>query len=514
VAARRIVHTLLVCGLGCCALSAAAAAVSAASAPLVTPLEAAAHGRISSSAEISAFLAALAARYPARAAVDVVGKSVQGRPLEVLRLASDKAAATPRLKVMIIGTQHGAAEPAGGEALLVLAREILAGARAPLLEDLDILLVPNANPDGRDLGRRANANGININTDFVLVSQPETRLLKGLVVRYTPDALLDSHESAVLKRKTLAREGYLTDFNAQFEYSNNPAVPTALRAFALQEFLPALTAEVTAGGLPAHRYIGEITSIRQPITHGGLTLRNFRNTAGMSGALSLLIETKLDSREDEWPTWRNIAARVERQLLCLNSFLELVHTRRAEIRAQTAAARQALDKAPLTLFAGYEIDPAHPRVGIPVRRLDNRELETLEFPDHRRQVDAVEIAFPPMLVVTRYVDRLRPLLDRHGIRYWRVEQPTSIEVAAMRVAAVPNILDRVEASAESLHSIVAEAGSLFIDLAQPQGRIAALLLDPRATSSVFRYPEYAALVTPEEEFFVYRTFKGAVRAPP
>lgn len=492
----------------------AAAADHDAPAPLPTPLEAAAHARISSSAEISAFLAALAARHPGRATVDVAGHSAQGRPLEVLRLTHDKPGPSPRLKVMIIGTQHGAAEPAGGEALLVLAREILEGERAALLADLEILLVPNANPDGRDLGRRANANGVNINTDFVLVSQPETRLLKELVVRYAPDALLDSHESAVLKRKTLARDGYLTDFNAQFEYSNNPAVPRALRAFALQEILPAVIDRVTAGGLPAHRYIGEITSIRQPITHGGLTLRNFRNTAGMSGALSLLVETKLDSREDQWPTWRNIAVRVERQLLCLRSFLDIVHARRAGIAAHTEAARASLGKEPLTLFAGYEVDPAHPRIGIPMRRLDTRALETITFRDHRRQVDAVEVSYPAMLVVTRHVERLRALLDRHDVRYWSVDQPTSVEVEAMHVAAVPNIVDRVEARAISRQTIVAEAGSLFIDLAQPQGRIAALLLDPRATSSVFRYPDFASLVSPDAEFFVYRTFKGAVRAAP
>lgn len=509
-----VIRILFAGVLGCCALAAGAAPHAPLATPLATPLERAAHTRISSSAEISAYLAALVARHPDRAALDVAGRSVQGRPLEVLRLARDEPTDVPRLKVMIIGTQHGAAEPAGGEALLVLAREILEGERSPLLADLEILLVPNANPDGRDLGRRANANGVNINTDFVLVSQPETRLLKEIVVRYAPDALLDSHESAVLKRKTLAREGYLTDFNAQFEYSNNPAVPRALRTFALQEILPALTASVTAGGLPAHRYIGEITSLRQPITHGGLTLRNFRNTAGLSGALSLLVETKLDSREDEWPTWRNIAVRVERQLLCLRSFLDLVHARRAEIAMHTQAARQSLAKEPLTLFAGYEVDPVHPRVGIPMRRLDTRELETIEFRDHRRQVDSVEVAYPPMLVVTRHVDRLRPLLDRHDVRYWSVEQSTAMEVEAMRVAAVPNIVDRVEARERARRSIVAADGSLFIDLAQPQGRIAALLLDPRATSSVFRYPEYAALVSPDEEFFVYRTFKGAVRAAP
>ena len=483
--------------------------------PLQTPLEAAAHARISQSAEMSAFLAALAARAPELVKVESIGKSVQGRALEVVRFSlPHKVKTAPRLKVMVIGTQHGAAEPAGGEALLVIARDLALGDLRPLLEDLDILLLPNANPDGRDLRRRSNANQININTDFVLVTQPETRLLKEAIARYRPDTLLDSHESAVLKRKTLATEGYLTDFDAQFEISNNPAVPVGLRDYALQTFLPAVTARVSAGGLPAYRSIGEITTTRQPITNGGLTLRNFRNTAGMTGALSLLVETKLDSREEKYPTYRNIAVRVERQLLCIRSYLALAHERREEIRQITSRARAVLSKEALTMFAGYEVDHDHPTARIPMRRLDTGKLEELEFRDHRRQVNADVVPFPPMLVITRHQDRLRPLLERHGIQYWSVAQATAADVIAARFKPRANIYYRAVVRAETRRSLDIEAGGLLIDLAQPSGRTAALLLDPRATSSVFRYPEFAALVVPDEDFFVYRTFKGTTRSQP
>lgn len=482
---------------------------------LPTPLEAALHTRISTSAEMSTFIHALAAEHPQLARMEVLGNSSEGRPLEVMLLSAPYAAdEPPRLKVMIIGSQHGAAEPAGGEALLVIARELLAGPLRPLLAALDVILLPNANPDGRDLKRRANANWINLNTDFVLLSQPETRLLKEALSRYSPDALLDSHESAILKRKTLAKEGYLTDFNAQFEIANNPAIPIALRDYALNDFLPALLERVSAGGLPAHRYIGEIISTQQPVTNGGLTLRNFRNTAGISGALSMLVETKLDSREDTFPSYRNIAVRVERQLLCIRAFLSLVHGRRVDIANQTAAARQALHEEPLTLFAGYEIDLKHPTVTIPMRRLDTRKLEALEFQDHRRVVTADEVSYPPMLVVTRHLDRLRPILERHNIKYSSVTQPTSAGVISAQFKVPSDILQRAEFREETRKTIEIGPGDIIIDLTQSSGRTAALLLDPRATSSIFRYPEFSGLVVPAEEFFIYRTFSLEKPADP
>ncbi|MDO9311967.1 MAG: M14 family zinc carboxypeptidase, partial [Nitrosomonas sp.] len=95
---------------------------------LFTPLETMRYSRISTSSEMSVFMHALADRYPAHVRVESIGSSVQGRPIEVIRLTAPGAETTAqRLKVMIIGTQHGAMEPAGGEALLVVARELLSG---------------------------------------------------------------------------------------------------------------------------------------------------------------------------------------------------------------------------------------------------------------------------------------------------------------------------------------------------------------------------------------------------
>lgn len=473
------------------------------------PLEASHASRHSTSEEISAYLDTLVARAPALTRKDVLGRSVQGRPIEALVLAAPaRDAGAPRLKVLLVGSQHGGAEPAGGEALLALARDLTWGELRPLLDDLDLILIPNANPDGRDLRRRGNANRVNINTDFALLSQPESRALVQALTRYGPHAVLDTHESAVLKRATLAREGYLTDFDAQFEIANNPALPAGLRAFAQDEVLPALLARVSAGGLPAQRYIGEIVSTRQPISNGGLTLRNFRNTAGLGGALSVLVETRLDPRTDRFDSYRNIAARVQRQRLCIRSFLAEVQARRAAILERTAAARAALRPAELTLFAAYVADPDHPSITLPLRRLDTRAREPIRFADHRRVLSADTIPYPSALVVTEHADRLRGLLRHHGIHYRTLTQPARMQVLTLRLAVAPTLAQRLTRVQEAPRTVRIDSGSLVIDLAQPAGRKALLLLDPRSTSSVFRYPDYAALVRPGADFFVYHATGG------
>ena len=196
-----------------------------------TPIESVQHTRISQSTEMHNYMQTLAA-LDSQARIEVLGESLQGQPLEAIVFRSLTQPTTGRrLTVMIIGSLHGAAEPAGGEALLQLARTIAQGDLAPLRHEIDFVLIPNANPDGRDLKRRSNANGVNINTDFVATTQPETMVLKQALIHYRPDIVLDSHESAIYKRKTLARQNYMTDVWAQFESTNNPAMPAQAREF-------------------------------------------------------------------------------------------------------------------------------------------------------------------------------------------------------------------------------------------------------------------------------------------
>jgi hypothetical protein len=44
--------------------------------------------------------------------------------------------------------------------------------------------------------------------------------------------------------------------------------------------------------------------------------------------------------------------------------------------------------------------------------------------------------------------------------------------------------------------------------------VAALLLDPRSIGSVFRYPEFAVLVVPEEKLFICRAFADVLQDQP
>lgn len=130
----------------------------------------------------------------------VFGRSVEGRPLRVVRVGRPDA----RNRVLVVGVVHGS-ERAGRAILRALERR-----GAP--RGTAYWLVPSLNPDGERRGRRQNAHGVDLNRNFPRAwrpmgppgstyyagprpaSEPETRALMRLVRRVRPTASVWYHQ--------------------------------------------------------------------------------------------------------------------------------------------------------------------------------------------------------------------------------------------------------------------------------------------------------------------------------
>ena len=483
-----------------------------------TPLEESAYEELSSLADISRFLVALA-HTDRRAQHIVLGKSAGGRPLDALLISQNPDALyrgdppAGRLRVMIGGGQHGG-EPSGTEAILMLARDLLSDPTQTLLADIEFILLPVENPDGREARRRLNDDGADFSADFVALTQPETRALVDALVRWQPHVFVDLHESAVYKPKTLARHGYMTDFEAQFEVANNGNIDSGVAELNRERIRPAILSELQRRGLRATEYIREITDPNQKITHGGLTVRNARNRAGMTGALSLIIENRLDPSTGSYPTPHNIAERTAKQLLSVDVLLAVCRARRQEIMARTRAARTAWRKANagenVFLSTTYETAPGKETISIELRRIEDGQLETRSFPYLGRIVNSTELALPAAYAITAHHEHINTVLKRQHIKSVVLHQRRQCRATVQRVLARQPVRPRFghgtfRTGVEERESVVTlPAGTHWITLRQPAQRLIPLLLEPRSSSSLFDHADFASLVIPGEDFFILR----------
>jgi len=125
-----------------------------------------------------------------------LGKTSRGRTLWLARVA-DPAAPPPArtVRLLVLCRQHGD-EPASTEAALGLLRRISAGGDPALRAELrrvTLYVVPMVNPDGAAAGTRANGAGADLNRDWGVFGQPETRAVARAVALIRPHVLMDAH---------------------------------------------------------------------------------------------------------------------------------------------------------------------------------------------------------------------------------------------------------------------------------------------------------------------------------
>jgi hypothetical protein len=151
---------------------------------------------------VVAFYRALEARSPF-VQMHEIGRSRLGRPLHLVVLSRPSVKApweahASGKPVVFMGAQVHGDEPAGTEGLMLLARELVEGSLQEALDEAIFLLVPQINPDGAEAGTwgsRNNALGYNLNRDYLVLHNPESRGPGAGGPRpWRPHVLLDLHE--------------------------------------------------------------------------------------------------------------------------------------------------------------------------------------------------------------------------------------------------------------------------------------------------------------------------------
>jgi zinc carboxypeptidase len=164
--------------------------------------------------DVVAFIDSLR-RLGAPIAVGSIGKTSEGRDIPYV-IASRPLVSTPdeakrlgRPIVYVQGNIH-AGEVEGKEALQALLRDLVASTRRNALDSIVLIAVPIYNADGNEkflpqernrseqngpemVGQRPNAQGLDLNRDYIKADAPETQASLAMFNRWDPDVFVDLH---------------------------------------------------------------------------------------------------------------------------------------------------------------------------------------------------------------------------------------------------------------------------------------------------------------------------------
>lgn len=123
----------------------------------------------------------------------VEGLSVLGRPIYTYTIG------TGAVRILMWSQMHGN-ESTSTKAIFDLLKLLDSKSEVStfLLDNFTFCIIPMLNPDGAFAYTRTNANGIDLNRDLVNLSQPETQILKSVLLNFQPNYCYNLHDQRTI----------------------------------------------------------------------------------------------------------------------------------------------------------------------------------------------------------------------------------------------------------------------------------------------------------------------------
>lgn len=486
--------------LGACLLVACGAEVALEdrdSDMLRTPLQAADYARLTNHEELVDFVQRLGA-YSPQVQAGSLGRSVEGREIPYLKISRDVFAADrdARSIVLIFAEQHGT-EPSGREAVLELALALANGEHDEWLAHMDLLLVPQVNPDGGSRHERRNAADIDLNRAHLVLDAPEAIALRELFHRWEPEVAVDVHEYYPWTDSWLER-GWLRRWDVQFGLPTNLNVDPAIRALAEEEFLPGAIAAMDARGYTAHNYIvGTPEGVRYSTTD----INDGRQSLAILQTLALIHE----GRREQTPAGR-IDHRTSAQRTGLEYLLAFTAEHGERIRTTVREARRRVidgetDRFHLLMGRAAGEGPLEIQVDRVVEREGDWEITedvTATIEAYRPRVTSeLAIMLPEAYLVPAGQQAIIELMRQHRVEMLTLRggepfsvERLSIEGFTQRELEEPMMIADV---VSTIDEHVASEGDVLIPTAQLRGLMVATALEPASMHGLMHYRQFAGL---------------------
>ncbi len=458
--------------------------------PLQTVAEKSGYNATSKASDVIQFCEAVAKRGPV-ARFDYFGTSHEGRKLPLLVIADPPIATAEDAKksgktVVLAFANIHAGEVDGKEALLAFARD-LTEKKHPLLKDLIILLVPNLNADGNEkidpkhrpgdngpsdgAGTRANAQGLDLNRDFVKLESPEIRALVKLVNTWNPALIIDCHTTNGSKhRYTLTYDG-----------PRYPSTDTEIAQWASSKLFPAVTKNVkTASGFDIAPY-GNFNADRTKWETYPATPRYGVQYLALRGTVCVLSESYSH-------------APFKQRIEATRAFVTACFAVAADRKKDLADLMSPVSFTRVTVRTGTETFPTRLAVlGFEEVEKDGKRVATDKHKEYSldfvgRIVSKETANVPFAYLVPASAATVIENLQRHGIAVEELREDIDLEVSEFLV----NRVDVTEDGFPKKHRLTTAsgkwngtkqrvpAGTIVVKTAQPLGALAAYLLEPRS----------------------------------
>jgi dipeptidyl-peptidase 4 len=507
--------------------------------PLRTVAESSNYQATSRYADVVAFCERLA-KESTLVRLGELGVSHDGRKLPLLILADppvstpEEAVRSKKQVVFATGNIH-AGEVDGKEALLMLARDFALAKERPLLTDLILVFAPIFNADGNEkmgnnrpeqagppqVGTRTNAQGLDLNRDFIKLDSPEVRALVRFLNKWDPAVVIDCHTT----------NGSHHRYTLTYEGGHCPAGDARVINFVRDEMLPDVGGRLEKKTGFKSFFYGNFSADRSRWESVSPIPRYNTHYVGLRNRIGILSESY---------SYAPFKDRIQASRAFVQSICEYTAENKDKIGKLLTEARDS------TIKAGKAPKETDLIVLRHKPAVHGRPIKILGFVEENKDGKRVRTDTPhdfealymggaePILTVRRPYAYLFPAkamnvvanLQRHGIEVEELREDIELDLETYRIDKVAHAVEFQKHQPVTLEATVrkdsrrVEAGTILVRTAQPLGSLAAHLLEPQSPDGLATWNFFDDVLSAGKEYPVVRLplpaplTSGALRPKP
>jgi hypothetical protein len=447
------------------------------------------------------------------------GQSGEKRKLPLLILAdppvSKPEEAVPKMVVLIFANIH-AGEVDGKEAVLMLARDIALADEKSILKKLVILIVPILNADGNEkinknnrpeqngpingVGVRTNAEGYDLNRDFVKLETPEVRALTKTITLWNPAVIVDMHTT----------NGSYHRYALTYDGPRHPNSDAAIIATVRDKWLPEIGMEMEKSTGYKSFFYGDFSKDHKSwVTYPALPRYGIQCFA-MRNQIGILSESY---------TYASFKDRVYAGKAFANGILNYVAAHADDVRKLLVDARRPRDRIELRV-KNVVVGGERTLLGFVEEMKDGHWVatkQTKDYPGHYigGVASTLTVQRPFAYLLPASFAKVSKTLQGHGIVIEELRKDLNLDVQVYKVEKWTrakqlfqkhNLSDVEVARRDETRKV--PAGTVLIRSEQPLGSLASYLLEPQAEDGLTAWNFFDEALADGKDFPVIRLPKS------
>lgn len=474
---------------------------------LITPLEKSNFKKLTSHEELKQFIQEIDKQSDLIKS-EVLTKSVEGRELYAVYFSKTGFGKdADKIKVMIFAQQHGN-EQSGKEGALLLINELLKPKNQYLFDKIDFALIPQMNPDGSEKNQRRNGNGMDLNRNHLILTEPETIALHQLFDKYQFEVTMDVHEYWPFGEEW-KKLGFRRNFDETIGAMTNINISEDLRKLAYDKYLPFVFNYISEKGYTVFHYLPGGPPTLDYMRYSTYDINDGRQSFGIQNTLSFIQE----GMNGENYSTDKLEHRAKGQMTGMLGLLEFAFKYKNEIKSLVKTEREKLLANKVAEKVAIHLDHFSDGNELKLNLLSyySGKDTTVTVNDFKSVVKSLyDVKRPKGYLIPKSFPELIKWMERHNLKFVEAEPNRCDRIEQYFIDSIGTFdfeRDTINIPYVSINDVTEKINLSdyhFLPVDQLKNNMIVIALEPKSVLGLATYKQFEYLIKKDQPFPVLR----------